>query len=187
MQCLASGNTNKPWPNLPFSYIKVALMPLHESSDITLSPVILLYCESVVWRLTYECLMQNQGNSKQIPNLTMKSKIGLWFVETMRQITNQLHSRELDISWILVQQTVLLGGSMTAVSTHHYYNRPNTEIYKATKPETFHTDPCWVFWNSCLVVEGIQGGKERPYGIKRTQVRGLSTTSGRLDWAHFDI
>lgn len=61
----------------------------------------------------------------------------------------------------------LLGGSMTAMSTHHRCNRPNTEIYKAKKPETFHTN-IHQDWSTCLVVGGTQGGKKQVYGIKRT-------------------
>lgn len=54
MQCLASGSTNKPWTNLPFSYTKVALKYLHRF------PVISFYHYSVVWRPLCEWLKPNQ-------------------------------------------------------------------------------------------------------------------------------
>lgn len=125
-----------------------------------------------------------RGNSKQNPNMTEVRGRVLVCKSHETHIANQTHSGGLDASSILAQQTALLegiGGRMAIMSTHHRRNGPNTVIYTAEKPESFHTCTRRGSWSTCLVVGGTKRREEQPYGIKRTQVRGLPTTSGRLD------
>lgn len=112
---------------------------------------------------------------KQSPVVTEMSKRGLWLAKPTRKCTNQTHSQS--------RRFINLVQGAWLVSTHHQFNRPNSGIYKAKQPETIHTDAVQVSWSTCLVVGGIEERKRQ----SASQVRGLPTASGKLDWAHVDV
>lgn len=57
--------------------------------------------------------------------MSVKSNGGLWFVKNNLQIT---HWRS---GYVMNIEDCFSGGSTTAMSTHHPWNKPNNRIYKA--------------------------------------------------------